>query len=116
MVKPILSRFFAALVSVSLLFAASPSFAAMDCCDPANMALHVADMTHDGMADHHQMPCKMPAGSCGSICAGMTNIALPVPQVASRAPAIIGEPAWSLTTLSGGISQAPDTPPPILSA
>lgn len=117
MVKPILSRVFAVLVSLTMLFGASPSFAAMDCCEPANMAMHMADMAQNGSADHHKsMPCKMPAGSCGSICAAMASIAFTTPQVASVAPAVTGEPTWSVTSLTGGISQPPALPPPITRA
>lgn len=116
MVKPILSRFFAALISVSLLFAASPSFAAMDCCDPVNMAMHMADMEHQNSADQHKnAPCKMPAGTCASICVSMASVAFIAPQVAFIAPSAIGEPTWSVTSLSGGVSSRPALPPPILS-
>ena len=133
--KQVFSRFFAVLISINLLFAASPSFAAMGCCDPANMVMHMAGQAHSvaaadqrmnsmnmGMVDdahhgisnqHKNMPCKMPAGICTSVCASMANVALTVPQVSYSAPTLIGKAVWAPTSLPGGITHLPALPPPI---
>jgi hypothetical protein len=116
MVKPILSRFFAALVSISMLMlGAPPAFAAMNCCPPAKMAMSMADMAQDGTTADHQknMPCKMPAGSCASICAAMASVALIGPEIVRPVDAISVQPMWGVRTLSGGLSPPPALPPPI---
>jgi hypothetical protein len=134
--KPILSRFFAVLVSFTLLFAASPSFAAVSCCDPVDMAMHMANTAHPGGSDQNKnpmnvamrmadatqqgtadqnknMPCKMPAGSCASVCASMANVALTAPQSGYNAPVTLNEATWKPLSLPGGITRLPALPPPI---
>ena len=113
--KPILSRFFAVLVGVSLLFGVSPSFAAVDCCDP--VAMHMIDGASAGTTSHHDnMPCKMPAGDCASYCASMTGITLLPLPVVFAAPSITGDAAWPIAALPDSVVRAPALPPPIIYA
>ena len=134
--RPILSRFFAVLVGFTLLLAALPSFAAVNCCDPVNMAMdmpntahpgnsdqnknpmnvamRMADVTQQGTADQNKnMPCKMPAGSCASVCASMANAALTMPPSGYNAPVALNEAIWKPLSIPGGITRLPALPPPI---
>lgn len=112
-VKVVLKRFAAALLSLMMVFGAFPSFAATSCCDSANMAMQMSAAPSHGANQNHNMPCKMPAGLCASICASMHSVAVIVPPVAYVAPVIVAELSSSLITPSGGISQLPALPPPI---
>ena len=114
MPKPILSRLFVAILGVALLFATTPSIAAMECCDPVSMAMQMADAAHHGTVDqNNNMPCKMPAGTCTSVCASMASVALTAPQFVLAAPANVDQPIMRNALRFSGISQPPDLPPPI---
>ena len=114
MPKPILSRLFVAILGVALLFATTPTIAAMECCDPGSMAMQMAHTAHHGAVDqNNNMPCKMPAGTCTSVCASMASVALTAPQFVLSVPVIVDDPIARNAVRIGGISQPPDLPPPI---
>lgn len=124
-VKRFVRPFIAALVSLALVFGAFPSFAATSCCDPANMAMHMSmkmaaekadTATHAVKDQHHSMPCKMPAGRCASICASMETVAVAVPAFQYVASEVVADLGGRHITPSGGISEPPDLPPPIILA
>ena len=114
MKRAILNPLLSLLISFALLFGAFPSFAATECCDPAHMAMHMADGAKSADMDHHKnTPNKMPADLCAAVCVSMASVALIAPQPMLFVPIAIGEPRWSSDVRRDGVTDPPDLPPPI---
>src|SRR5216684_1784241 len=104
MKRAILNRLLSLLIGVALLFGAFPSFAATECCDPANMAMHMADGAKNTDIDQHKnIPSKMPADLCAAVCASMASVALIAPLPTMFVPIAIGEPSWSSDVRRDGV-------------
>ena len=114
-VRVVLKRFIVALLSLIMVFGVFPSFAATSCCDPASMAMQTsAPPSGHGTDQHHNMPCNMPAALCASMCASMQNVAVIAPAIDYVAPIMVADLSSRLVTPSGGISEPPALPPPII--
>ena len=114
MKRAILNRLLTLLISFALLFGAFPSFAATECCDPARMAMPMANGAENADMDHHKnIPSKMPADACAAVCVSMASVALIAPQPTLIVPIAIGEPSWSSDMRRDGVTDLPALPPPI---
>lgn len=113
MTSRFLARLFAALISVSLLFATTPSFASVECCDPMTMAMEMSAHATAVMGTHDAAPCKMPKQTCASVCASMTSISFLTPQFEFANVKISEQPSHLVAVKLHGISRPPALPPPI---
>jgi hypothetical protein len=120
-----LSRFLAALISLSLLFSASSSFAMAGCAQmakmptqsemamSAQMAMPMMNAADTGKLSPHKAPCKMPAGQCASLCAAMSGAALTPLQVGIAPSTLVSDATDGVNVLVQGITPPPALPPPI---
>ena len=114
MTRGIRQKILSLLIGISLLFGVSPAIATADCNECPNVAMNMTSAETNVAGSHHSnMPCKMPVGTCVSICAAMVNLTLPAPQLALRAPAFTFAPASRLNVFAEGVSRRPVLPPPI---
>jgi len=118
-------RFLVALIGFSLLVG-SPSLAMTGCSHmskmavqmtaamPPAMAMPMKSAADTGKADHHNMPCKMPAGLCASMCAAMTSVALIPLQFVVATPIRMSDAPFDPSVFAHSIATPPALPPPIL--